>query len=508
MPINIENLYRQSLSLFAQRAFSVINPSYEYQHNWHIDCIAAHLESVRRGKIEKLAITIPPRMLKTFITGVCLPAWIWATDPTQRFIYTSFSDSLCNDTAVALKTLIQSDWYKSIALDFELSNAQAEKKDFWTTRNGRFYAATILGTITGKGTDWLIIDDPLKPSDGRSDTVRLRTNNVISETLFTRFNNPNEQKTVMIMQRLHPNDPVGHFCDDNWTKLDLPAEAITQDYLYSVEGKEWSLQAGELLFPERFGADVLEQKRRELGSENYAAQFLQQPFIAGAGEFKSDWFQYYSSNSFNASACNIAIIVDPAGDPYDTKGRKRKKTDYTAIAIIGLAPDRNRYLIEGIRERMNPSERIEKVIELFQKWFGKTGKKPKVYYEEYGMQSDIFFLKQRQDEMNYRFPVEPLGGRMSKNDRIRRLIPDIEAGNWYFPNDLFVKDEQGAPELFIQQIMREEFLLFPNACVHDDFMDALARIYDTGLTYPMKNAFNVKDETDFMIQSEKDIWDF
>ncbi len=211
--------------------------------------------------------------------------------------------------------------------------------------------------------------------------------------------------------------------------------------------------------------------RKEMGPYVFAAQMLLDPASDRAMGFKKEWFQ--TCNMRVGAGWNIYLICDPAS--------KRKKTsDFTVFVVVALAPDGNMYLLDGIRDRMNLTARTNHLLRLHRKWLPtKTG------YEEYGMQADIEHIQTVQERENYRFRIQPLGGSMAKEDRIRRLVPPFEQFKVWFPFQLPYRDWEGRTRDFVHEFLFDEFITFP-VSLHDDMMDCLSRIKDPdfGAVFP------------------------
>jgi predicted phage terminase large subunit-like protein len=215
-----------------------------------------------------------------------------------------------------------------------------------------------------------------------------------------------------------------------------------------------------------------DEKVREMGPVTASAQLLQNPTQDASDSFKRSWVQKVPRLKPDQwRRANRYILVDPASE-------KKKNSDYTAMAVLGLGADRNFYLLDAIRDRLNLAERTQMLFELHRRY-----DRPKVGYEKYGMQADIEHIKHVQNEQNYRFAIEELGGQVAKLDRIKRLIPVFAEGRFYFPDDLWYTPYDGKPVDLVQQIIEEELLPFP-VPVHEDAIDAISRIFDMPLVWP------------------------
>lgn len=497
---------RQSLEAFTCKAVTVVEPGINFQYNWHIGAIAEHLEAVWTGEIKNLIINMPPRSLKTLSTSVSFPAWGFGKDPQIKFMLTSFKSSLAEKMTRKTRMIMQSQWYRDCFPDTKMSEELNRQYYFETTQQGQYFSSS-MASVTGEGCDIQICDDPLNPDEAISDQIRDTTNETIRGTLFSRFNDPRNARFILNMQRLHDNDPTGdQLKDGGWTHLKLPAEAKEKTHHIILGNKHWELKKGEMLFPERFTREVLDNARIRLGEYNYAGQYLQEPVPLGGGMLKPSWVQYYKPGSVKPSEMNIAILVDPAGGDEDEKDKKDKHSDWTAMMVVGLGTDNNYYLLDIIRDRLNPTERVNMLFILHRKWNALSGKPPKVGYEKYSMQSDTHYIKSKKDDDAYHFPLVVVAGPKSKTSRVARLVPDMENGRWYFPNSLHYVDGENRTFDLIYEITHSEMPTFPRS-KHDDMLDALSRIYEPELFMVFPKPKLSMKESAFMPEPQDDSWE-
>lgn len=211
--------------------------------------------------------------------------------------------------------------------------------------------------------------------------------------------------------------------------------------------------------------DVLAKKRRDQGLYTFGAQMLQDPTADKKQGFQESWLRYYGRGTVSGDKMNKYLLCDPANE-------KKKDSDYTTMGVIGLAPDENYYLLDGIRDRLSLTERWQALSQLHRRW------RPKgVGYEKYGMQSDIQYFQTQMADDEYRFEITELGGNVAKADRIRRMVPIFEFGRFWLPDVLIKTDYEGRQVDIVQMFVDEEYKAFPVA-LHEDFFDMIARILD------------------------------
>jgi predicted phage terminase large subunit-like protein len=358
-----ELLLRHSLSGFIHRSFLHLNPQTPYLPNWHIDLIAAKLEECRIGKIKRLIINLPPRNLKSICASVAFPAWILGHDPSKRIIAASYGQDLADNLALQCRNIMTSAWYRSLFPNTQLARANMPIAEFSTTQHGYRMATSVGGVLTGRGADFLILDDPMKPNEALSDALRRSVNEWYDHTLFSRLDNKETGCIIIIMQRLHLDDLVGHVLQqEGWEVLNFPAIAeadethtIKTRYGAQTLVRTVTRRAGEALHPQRESLDTLHMIRETLGEYNFAGQYQQSPVPEGGGYVKTDWFQFYEPHERPAKFEQIV-------QSWDTASKVTELSDFSVCTTWGLK-EKKIYLLDVLRKRLNYPELKRAVVE-------------------------------------------------------------------------------------------------------------------------------------------------
>src|SRR5436190_6300352 len=193
---------------FVYYVFGLLRPGEPFKPNWHIDAMAHKVSQVASGELKRLIIAIPPRHLKSIIASVALPAWYLGHNPSERVVCVSYSDALARTQANDFRRVVNDPVYQAVFPKMRL--ARDTDSEIHTTLRGRRYATSIGGTLTGRGGNLLIIDDPLKPSDAVSEVSRQRVIEWYRSTLVTRPDDKQVARTIVVMQRIHVEDLVGY----------------------------------------------------------------------------------------------------------------------------------------------------------------------------------------------------------------------------------------------------------------------------------------------------------
>jgi predicted phage terminase large subunit-like protein len=211
----------------------------------------------------------------------------------------------------------------------------------------------------------ILIDDPMKPEEAISDTRRQGTNDWFDNTLYSRLNDKRHGAIVIIMQRLHEDDLVGHvLAQEGWEIVRFPAIA-EEDEVHEIE-TIWGPQCftrrrGEALHPEREPLDTLERLRRTLGEYNFAGQYQQTPAPLGGGLVKEEWFRRYQANELPES-------FDRVVQSWDTANKATELSDFSVCTTWGVK-GKNLYLLSVLRKRLEYPD-LKRAVREQQSLFG------------------------------------------------------------------------------------------------------------------------------------------
>ncbi|MGA7864114.1 MAG: terminase family protein, partial [Stellaceae bacterium] len=283
-------LLQRDLATFAGRCFQDLNPQTCLAINGHLEVIAAKLTAVREGRIRRLIINLPPRHLKSLLASIAFPAWCLGRDPSAQILCVSYAQELADKLARDCRGIMMSPWYRQI-FPTRLAPHRQAVQEFITTRQGYRLATSTGGVLTGRDADIILIDDPLKPEEALSEAQRQAANDWFDHTLYSRLNDKRHGAIVIIMQRLHEDDLVGHVLgQEQWEILSFTAIA-EKDEEHRIETilqpKCFRRRQGEALHPDREPLEVLDRIRRTIGEYNFAGQYQQSPAPLGGGLVKA-----------------------------------------------------------------------------------------------------------------------------------------------------------------------------------------------------------------------------
>lgn len=354
-------LLRNDFSTFIHRSFQEVSPGDSYHHNWHIDLIASKLEACRRGEIKRLIINIPPRNLKSICASIAFPAWILGHNPATEIIAVSYGQDLSEKLARDCRRIMDANWYQQI-FPTRIDATRRAISDYTTTHGGSRLATSVGGVLTGRGGDFLIIDDPLKPDDAFSESRRRQVNEWYQNTLYSRLNDKRKGCIIIIMQRLHEDDLVGHVLEmEDWEVLRLPAIAEEDEYWEFSDllgRRQIKRRAGVALHPERESLKALEILNRTLGDYNFAGQYQQSPAPAEGGIIKRDWFLTYTTKPER---------FDCIVQSWDTASKSGELNDYCVCTTWGVT-GKKYYLLDVFRKKMEFPELRREALTQRDKW--------------------------------------------------------------------------------------------------------------------------------------------
>lgn len=477
-------LIEKSSYHFMKAAWELIE-SGSFLGNWHMEAITEHLEACFRGQIRRLIINIPPRTGKSLITSVFWPAWVWTVRPETRFIYASHEMGLAIRDTVSMRRIIESDWYKERYPRVRLEKDQNAKGFYQNTEHGMRKATSVGSGITGEGGDIIVVDDPLDSSEASSSPVaRASAISWYTGTLSTRLNpgTPIGAK-IIVMQRLHENDPSGYLLKraeeyrkaiaqalaDGATYEQLKLDPSTNMDIEDVEYDHLCLpatyspshpfksktrlhfvdprtEAGELLWPAGLPQSKINSLTVELGSSQAAGQLQQIPSPEGGGQLKGDWFRRLKKEEWPTQ-------FDEQIQSWDLSYSDDPKADYTVGFCLGRV-GANVYLIKRIRKQLDFVDQL-KAIELF----SIANPEAEAKYVEQAANAKAMFSTVG-DAIPGMILLKPTDSKMT---RVLAWAPFAEAGN------VFVPGWEPWVEEFVHECEN-----FPNGA-NDDQVDAVGQ---------------------------------
>ena len=230
-----------------------------------------------------------------------------------------------------------------------------------TTARGFRKATSVYGTLTGLGGDIFIIDDPQKPVDAQSEAQRNALNQWVSNTLMSRLDSKERGVVIVVMQRVHLNDLSGYLIESgDWTVLSLPAIA-EQDEVIAIGNNEFhQRRAGEALHPELESLASLQNLRRQIGSDVFAAQYQQCPVPPGGAMIRREWLRYY--DHLPERTYRTQVIQS-----WDTAAKDGAQNDWS-VCTTWMIVDDHYYLIDLTRGRYEYPRLKETAIALAKKY--------------------------------------------------------------------------------------------------------------------------------------------
>jgi predicted phage terminase large subunit-like protein len=399
-----------------------------YRRAQHHEQIAAKLEAVERGEIDRLMIFMPPRHGKSELASKRFPAWCLGRDPKRQIIAASYNSDLANDFGRNVRNLVAEPEFSHVFPDVTLASDSQAANRMNTNHGGAYVAAGVGTAVTGRGAHIALIDDPFKDRE-EADSERRRDLvwDWYRSTLFTRLM-PNGA-IVIIQTRWHEDDLAGRLLESEggqWDVLELPA-----------------VKDGAALWPEWYDIDALNRIKATIGPREWSALYQQQPQPDEGTFFQRAWFKEWTKKpDLRLYGTSDYAVTDGGGD-------------YTVHRVWGIAGDGSIYRVDGWRGQTSSDVWIDKKIDLIAKhkplaWFGEGGVIQKAIEP---------MLKRRMIERKTHCRLEWLPSVHDKPTRARSFQARAAMGKVFF--------EPGAD--------LSEFLVFP-AGKHDDEVDTASLI--------------------------------
>jgi predicted phage terminase large subunit-like protein len=425
-----------------------------YSAQYFHKALAAALEEVEKGNLLRLIITFPPRHGKSELTSRRFPAWLLGRDPYRNIIFATYNQDFAEDYGRDVRGVLESAQYKQVFPETTLKKGSKAANRLGTEEGGNAFFVGRGGSTTGRGADFLIIDDPLKDrAEANSAVIRQELWDWYQDTATTRLMS-DLGAIIIIMTRWHEDDLVGRLTDPTnqyynaeeaaqWKIINIPAIAEDDDIL--------GRKPGEALWPERFGIDFLERRRRS-NPVGFSALYQQRPTPADGDFFKAGYLPTYRPEQLPKNLRVYAASDHAVG--------VKQTNDRTCLLIVGVDEFDNIWLLDCWWKREKADKVVEAMIQLMKRW------KPLVWWAESGHISKSIgpFLFKRMREEKVYTAVREQTPSADKQQRAQAINGRAAMGMVRFPSASAWAEDA-----------RQECLKFPGGR-HDDFVDALAHI--------------------------------
>ena len=287
----------------------------------HHKRMADAFERVANGTCKRLIINMPPRHTKSEFASYLLPAWFLGKFPHKKVIQASNTGELAVGFGRKVRNLVDSEVYNNIFPNLALQ-ADSKAAGRWnTSKGGDYFAIGVGGTVTGKGADVLIIDDP----HSEQEAAQAASNPDIYDKVF-------EWYTSGPRQRLQPGGAIVVVMT-RWAQRDLTGQVLKSAAQRS--GEEWEviefpaiLPSGNPLWPQFWSIEELSALREELPNAKWQAQYQQNPVGNESAIVKRDWWKWWEKD--DPPVCDYIL------QSWDTAFEKTQRADYSAGTTWGI----------------------------------------------------------------------------------------------------------------------------------------------------------------------------
>jgi len=404
----------------------------------HHKIMADKFNKVARSELKRIIINMAPRHTKSEFSSYLLPAWMIGRNPKLKIIQATHTTELAVRFGRKAKHLIDSEEYQKIYPTKLREDSKAAGR--WeTNEGGEYFAAGVGGSITGRGADLLIIDDPHSEQDALNV-------NALDRTWEWYTSGPRQRLQpggiiVVVMTRWNMKDLTGRLINaqkeakaDQWEVIEFPA----------------ILPNNKPVWPEYWKLEVLESVKASLAIGKWNAQYQQNPTAEEGSIIKREWW-----NLWDKELPPLYHVIQS----YDTAFLKKETADYSAITTWGVFyptedSGPNLILLDVVKDRFEFPELRRVALEQYNYW------KPESVIVEgkaSGMPLTFELRKQGIPVINY----TPSRGN-DKHARVNAVAPLFEAGQIWATDDKFTEE------------VIEECAAFPYGD-HDDLVDSMTQ---------------------------------
>jgi predicted phage terminase large subunit-like protein len=447
MTSELKALLRRDFLSFGRKALRELE-SLKLGDEPYLSYLASELDQFAEGKTRRLIVNLPPGHLKTSLGSVCLAARMLAQNPALKIILVTHAEHLSKSIARNILAILRASWFKELFAT-RIKRGHAEVTDFGTTSGGGVFVTSFHGRFTGRRADVIIVDDPHDITDNVAQIEN--TVESFSTVLLSRLNDRKAGRVLVIAHRVHERDLSAYLLQrKNWKHVLLPLVA-TKTQSYETTSGNWVRHKGELLRPNEFGPEELDDLRANSFQPDFEMLYQQDCDLQALPTITAEHFP--TIRELMPPTAPVVLSVDAGMTKRDTSA-------FSVIAVWRLSLDRY-YLIDLFREQCDYSNLRREVRRLYKKY------RPVAILIEraangHALISDLSRKFPRLAE--FVIPIDPDG--RSKSARLRVHAKTIIAKRIHLPADAPWRDDFVA-----------EFVEFPRGKFTDQ-VDATTQLLD------------------------------
>lgn len=412
-------------------------------HGRHHALMAKKFEEIAEGKLKRLIICLPPRHSKSEMGSYLFPSWFLGRFPNKKVMQASNTGELAVGFGRKVRNLVMSDEYQKVFPGVNLRQDSKAAGRWATNKDGEYFAIGVGGTMTGRGADLCIIDDP--HTEGEAALAAFQPEI---------YDKSYEWYTSGPRQRLQPNGAIVIIAT-RWSQKDLIGRVL-KDAGERNKSDEWEvielpaiMPSGKSLWPEFWSLQELEALKEELPPAKWNAQYQQNPTGEEGAIVKREWWQVWDKD--NPPPCQFII------QSWDTAFTKSERSDYSACTTWGVfhlnedEKNVNVILLDAFQKRMEFPELKEKALAHYREW-----------------EPDAFVVEAKAAGAPLIYELRQMGIPVSEytpsrgNDKFVRINS---------VSDLFRSGKVWAPDTRWAREVVENMAAFPNGD-HDDLTDS------------------------------------
>jgi predicted phage terminase large subunit-like protein len=449
---------KKDFAAFCRAAWPHLHPGAKLSWTVAHDLICEYMVCVFEKKLTRVIVNCPPRFAKSSIVTILFPIWCWLREPAKAFLCCSYEIDLATNHNLDRRRLMDSKWFRDLFADaFTLSTDRSQAQEFSNTSGGVMQAASTNSKAMGRGGDVVICDDPLSGDVAYSDSFRNEVNFWFEHQLPQRLNNPSESAIVVVMQRLHQNDPSGFLLsqeDSEWKLLKLPLIAEEDTTItFPISGRVWKRKKGDCLDPKRWSPRAVRERQRN--RLVWSGQFQQEPSPLEGNIIRAADILYFGGRDPQTG------VMDP-GLPesferkiisVDCSFKDLRTSDYVAVIVVGIVGSR-RYLLHVTNAHLDLVGTMNEIRNAHATY----GPVSAVLVESAA--NGVSVIAHLKEEIA---GLVPITAKDSKMARLVAASPEFQAQNWII--------ERNGP--WTHKTV-EQLTMFPN-CKNDDICDSISQ---------------------------------